>query len=165
MAALLVGLVLLLAMVGHSDGSYCVCNSNVSDSVLQKNIDYACGAGADCTNIHQNGACYNPNSVKDHCNFAVNSYYLKKGQIPGSCDFQGSATVTQTPPTNAVSGCVYQSSPRSSHYCIFWIIINGGSTSNGNSSSGGTLPGTTVSPNGSLGPIGSGFGTDNSAVF
>ncbi|KAL6577755.1 hypothetical protein OROMI_010083 [Orobanche minor] len=157
MAALLVGLVLLFAIVGHSDGSYCVCNSNVGDSVLQKNIDYACGAGADCTNIHQNGACFNPNNIKDHCNFAVNSYYQKKGQVPGSCDFLGTATVTQTLPTttttNAASGCVYQSSPS-----------NGGSTSNGNSSSGGTLPGTTVSPNGGLGPIGSG-GTDNGAVF
>ncbi|KAL7110127.1 hypothetical protein ACP275_05G004900 [Erythranthe tilingii] len=111
MAAFVVGLVFVLAMTGYSDASYCVCNSGVSDAVLQKNIDYACGAGADCIAIMQNGACFSPNTVKDHCNYAVNSYYQKKAQITGSCDFQGTAAVTQTAPS-AAPGCVYQASPR-----------------------------------------------------
>ena len=84
---------------GKPGASYCVCNSGVSDSVLQKNIDYACGAGADCGQISQNGPCFNPNTVKDHCNFAVNSYYQKKGQVEGSCVFSGTASVVQTPPS------------------------------------------------------------------
>lgn len=79
-----------------------MCNSGLSDSILQKNIDYACGAGADCSAILQNGACFNPNTVKDHCNYAVNSYYQRKGQITGSCDFQGTATVTQTVPSKSL---------------------------------------------------------------
>lgn len=67
--------------------------------MLQKNIDYACGNGADCGPINPNGACFNPNTVKDHCNFAVNSYYQKKGPVQGSCDFSGTAIVSQTPPS------------------------------------------------------------------
>lgn len=66
---------------------------------MQSNIDYACGAGADCKQISQNGPCYNPNTLRDHCNFAVNSYFQKKGQTPLSCSFQGTATVTQTAPS------------------------------------------------------------------
>ncbi|KAG8383039.1 hypothetical protein BUALT_Bualt05G0143000 [Buddleja alternifolia] len=170
MAALVVGLVLLLSMAVHSDATYCVCNNGLDDRTLQKNIDYACGAAADCTAIHENGACYNPNTVRDHCNYAVNSYYQRRQQATGTCDFQGTATVTATAPS-AASGCVYQSSPSSS----------GGSTSPGtNSTTGGTpntggtptiggtttgtLPGSTTSGFG-MGPTGSGLGgTDNSAA-
>ncbi|KAL8533651.1 hypothetical protein ACS0TY_009885 [Phlomoides rotata] len=112
MAVYVVGLAFLLAFASYSDASYCVCNSGLSDSVLQKNIDYACGNGADCSQINQNGACFNPNTVHDHCNYAVNSYYQKKANIPGSCDFQGSATVTPNPPATASSSCVYPSGSR-----------------------------------------------------
>ncbi|KAL7181493.1 hypothetical protein ACSBR1_040395 [Camellia fascicularis] len=108
MAIVLVCLVLFLAMTGHSSGTYCVCKDGLSDSVYQKNIDYACGAGADCSSIIQNGVCYNPNTVKDHCNYAVNSYFQKKSQVSGSCDFSGTATTTQTL-TSTTSGCVYPS--------------------------------------------------------
>ncbi|KAM7464455.1 hypothetical protein LguiA_032576 [Lonicera macranthoides] len=101
--------VFLLAMTHLSSGNYCICRDGLNDSVLQKNIDYACGAGADCTPILQNGACYNPNTVKDHCNFAVNSYYQRRSQAPGTCDFTATAIITQTVP-NQSSGCVYPSS-------------------------------------------------------
>ncbi|KAI3467252.1 hypothetical protein Pfo_023915 [Paulownia fortunei] len=175
MAVFVVGLVLLLALAGYSDANFCVCNSGISDSVLQRNIDYACGAGADCSAILQNGACFNPNTVRDHCSYAVNSYYQRRGQVAGSCDFQGTATVTATAPS-AASGCVYQSSPS-----------NGGSTTpsttpttggtpstggtpttpntGGSTTNPGTVPGsTTTTPGFGLGPTGSGFSnTDNSA--
>ncbi|KVI05471.1 X8-like protein [Cynara cardunculus var. scolymus] len=85
MALFALSMVVLSAMAGYSSADYCVCNSGLSDAVLQKNIDYACGNGADCTQILQNGACYNPNTVKDHCNYAVNSYYQRKSQGPGTC--------------------------------------------------------------------------------
>ena len=88
----LVGFLLLGAAV------YCVCKDGLSDQALQKTLDYACGAGADCSPILQNGACYNPNTVKDHCSYAVNSYFQKKGQASGSCDFAGTATQSQTNP-------------------------------------------------------------------
>lgn len=84
------------------DASYCLCNSGVSDQQLQKSIDYACGSGGDCSPILANGLCYNPNTVKDHCNYAVNSYYQKKGQVTGSCNFSGTATVSQTAPSKSL---------------------------------------------------------------
>ncbi|XP_051144628.1 PLASMODESMATA CALLOSE-BINDING PROTEIN 3-like [Andrographis paniculata] len=162
MAAFVVGLVLLLAMAALSDASYCVCNSGASDQILQKNIDYACGTGADCSAILQNGPCYNPNTVRDHCNYAVNSYYQRKGQVAGSCDFQGTATVTQTPPGTG-SGCVYQSSPSNGV-----STTPTGPTMGGTPTTGGTttVPGSsTVSPSGgvSLGPTGSGFSNTDSS--
>ncbi|XVE91613.1 hypothetical protein REPUB_Repub01dG0025300 [Reevesia pubescens] len=111
--ALLICLVLFLAMTGHSSATYCLCKDGGSDQVLQKTLDYACGAGADCTPITQNGACYNPNTVKDHCNYAVNSYFQKKGQTAQSCDFSGTAAISANPPTNVASTCSYPSSSTS----------------------------------------------------
>ncbi|XP_055802082.1 PLASMODESMATA CALLOSE-BINDING PROTEIN 3-like [Solanum dulcamara] len=105
---------LFLTLTGHSTtvgALYCICKDGVSDQQLQKSIDYACGAGADCAQITQNGPCYNPNTMKDHCNYAVNSYYQRKGAAGASCDFSGTATTSPNPPTTASSGCVYQSSP------------------------------------------------------
>jgi X8 domain len=71
--------------------------------MLQKAIDYACGYGADCGPILQTGACYNPNTVKAHCNYAVNSYYQRKGQSPEACNFAGSALATNTDPSKLVT--------------------------------------------------------------
>ncbi|XP_058070396.1 PLASMODESMATA CALLOSE-BINDING PROTEIN 3-like [Magnolia sinica] len=105
--AILILLVLILAMAGGSGATWCVCRSDVSDAALQKTLDYACGAGADCNPIHQNGACYNPNTVRGHCSYAVNSYFQKKGQSQGTCDFAGTATAVTADPSS--TGCVYPS--------------------------------------------------------
>ncbi|KAI8527518.1 hypothetical protein RHMOL_Rhmol12G0081800 [Rhododendron molle] len=120
MAAVVVVLCLVtfLAMAGHSTATYCICKDGLSDSVLQKDIDYACANGADCSHILQNGSCYNPVTVKDHCNYAVNSYYQRKNQVSGSCDFSGTATTTQAVP-NQISGCVYPSSPSLKPVCPY----------------------------------------------
>ncbi|XP_058193630.1 PLASMODESMATA CALLOSE-BINDING PROTEIN 1-like isoform X2 [Rhododendron vialii] len=109
-AVVVLCLVTFLAMAGHSTATYCICKDGLSDSVLQTDIDYACANGADCSHILQNGSCYNPVTVKDHCNYAVNSYYQRKNQVSGSCDFSGTAITTQAVP-NQISGCVYPSSP------------------------------------------------------
>ncbi|KAJ6799426.1 PLASMODESMATA CALLOSE-BINDING PROTEIN 2-like [Iris pallida] len=108
MAALVCCLVVMLAIVGVSDGAWCVCRSDVGDSSLQKALDYACGAGADCTPVAQGGSCYNPNSVRAHCSYAVNSYYQRKGQNQQACDFSGAATLTNSDPS--ASTCTYPAS-------------------------------------------------------
>ncbi|MCD7459531.1 hypothetical protein HAX54_041195 [Datura stramonium] len=141
MAAFMLSLVFFLAITGYSSASYCVCKDGVDPKILQENIDYACGSGADCTAIHQNGACYNPDTIKDHCSYAVNSYYQRKGASGASCDFKGSATLTSTAPTTG-SGCVYQSTA--------------GST--GGNTTPTTTPGTTNPSTGGTG-TGTGSGT------
>ncbi|RWW57090.1 hypothetical protein BHE74_00036142 [Ensete ventricosum] len=88
----------------------------MSNPALQKTLDYACGAGADCTPIIQNGACYNPNTVLGHCSYAANSYYQRKGQAGGACDFAGTATLTSTDPGG--NGCTYPGTPR----CNFFFL-------------------------------------------
>nr|GMD85533.1 PLASMODESMATA CALLOSE-BINDING PROTEIN 3-like [Ipomoea batatas] len=95
MAVLVLFSVLFMALAG---AAYCVCKDGVSDAQLQKSIDYACGNGADCSAILQNGVCYNPNTVKDHCSYAVNSYYQKKASSGATCEFSGTATLTANLP-------------------------------------------------------------------
>ncbi|XP_022137073.1 PLASMODESMATA CALLOSE-BINDING PROTEIN 3-like [Momordica charantia] len=108
MAALALAVLLLAAMAGHSSGSWCVCKDGLGDAALQKALDYACGAGADCNPIRQNAACFLPNTVRAHCSYAVNSYFQKKAQTQGSCDFAGVAAISTTDPSAA--GCSYPSS-------------------------------------------------------
>lgn len=81
------------------DGAWCVCRPELGTGALQKALDYACGAGADCNPILQSGACYQPNTVAAHCSYAANSYYQRKGQAQGACDFAGTATLTNTDPS------------------------------------------------------------------
>ncbi|XVF54422.1 hypothetical protein PTKIN_Ptkin05aG0179000 [Pterospermum kingtungense] len=106
--AALVLVVFFLAMTGHSSATWCVCKDGVGDANLQKTLDYACGSGADCNPIRPNGPCYNPNTVRAHCSYAVNSYFQRKGQAQGSCDFAGTATVSASDPSS--TGCAYPSS-------------------------------------------------------
>ncbi|KAF7806254.1 PLASMODESMATA CALLOSE-BINDING PROTEIN 3-like [Senna tora] len=136
--------VLLLAFTGSSSANWCVCKDG-SDAILQKTLDYACGAGADCTNIHQNGPCFNPNTVRAHCNYAVNSYFQRKGQAQGSCDFAGTATVTASDPSSA--GCAYPSSPRIQIYIYFVkspTILNLRFSFTSTAGTSTTTPGTTT---------------------
>lgn len=83
-------------------GTWCVCREGLSEAMLQKTLDYACGAGADCGPIHQNGPCFNPNTVKSHCSYAVNSFFQKKRQSQGTCDFAGTATVSASDPSESL---------------------------------------------------------------
>ncbi|CAA7039326.1 unnamed protein product [Microthlaspi erraticum] len=109
----LLGLLLLLALTTSSSAIYCVCKDGIGDPELQTSIDYACGTLADCNPIHEKGPCYQPNTIKSHCDWAVNSYFQKAAQVSGSCNFSGTATTNQNPPTNLASGCIYPSSPSS----------------------------------------------------
>ncbi|CAN6477333.1 unnamed protein product [Victoria cruziana] len=108
-AALLV-LAMATCSVMVEGGTWCVAKSNVDQKALQKSLDYACGAGADCRPILQSGACYNPDTVLAHASYAMNSYFQKSGQGQGACDFSGTATLTSTDPS--YGSCVYPSSAR-----------------------------------------------------
>ncbi|CAA7019475.1 unnamed protein product [Microthlaspi erraticum] len=107
MSALL-PLCLIISFITYSNAAYCVCKDG-NEQVLQKAIDYACGNGADCSQIQLNGACFQPNTVKNHCDVAVNSYYQKKASSGATCDFNGAATTSPSPPSTA-SSCLTGSS-------------------------------------------------------
>ncbi|WCJ22123.1 Carbohydrate-binding X8 domain superfamily protein [Euphorbia peplus] len=137
--AVLLYLVLFSALVAHSSGAtYCICKDSVGDQQLQKAIDYACGAGADCTPILQNGACFQPNTIKDHCSYAVNSYFQRKGQGVGTCDFSQTAVTSNAPPAGTPTTCVYPSSPST--------------TTTPTSGTGGTTPTTPTTGTGGTTP-------------
>ena len=103
---LVAALLLLSSPLVVSD--FCVCRSEQPQAALQKTIDYACGAGADCNSIHEQGPCYNPNNVVAHCSWAANSYFQKKRAMGATCDFGGTALIISTDPSS--SGCSYPSS-------------------------------------------------------
>ncbi|KAL9326363.1 hypothetical protein ACSQ67_007008 [Phaseolus vulgaris] len=164
MAALALAL-LLLALTGTSTATWCVCKDG-GDAILQKTLDYACGAGADCNPLHQNGPCFQPNTVRAHCNYAVNSYFQKKGQAQGSCEFAGTATVTASDPSTG--GCSYPSSVSAAGTGTTPVTTTPtmgttpttGTPTTGTGTGTGTTPGTTpysTTP-GVLGGIGSGMG-------
>ncbi|CAN0871083.1 PLASMODESMATA CALLOSE-BINDING PROTEIN 3 [Linum grandiflorum] len=127
--------------------TWCVCK-DMPDAVLQKALDYACGAGADCNPTRQNGQCFLPNTVRAHCSYAVNSYYQKKGQSQGSCDFSGAATLSTSDPS--VTGCSYPSSGSGSNTASQGI--------SNSPKTGGTSTTTTSVPNSSNNPYSSSNG-------
>ncbi|KAL1220041.1 PLASMODESMATA CALLOSE-BINDING PROTEIN 3 [Cardamine amara subsp. amara] len=115
----LLGLLLLLALITSSSAIYCLCNDGIGDKELQTSIDYACGTLADCT------------PIKD------------KVQSPGSCNFTGTATISQNPPSNLVSGCIYPSSPSSTRSPPSTTPPTGTTPTNGTTPFPGTpFPGT-----------------------
>ncbi|CAE5957410.1 unnamed protein product [Arabidopsis arenosa] len=109
----LLGLLLLLALTKSSSAIYCLCKDGIGDTELQPSIDYACGTLADCNPIRDKGSCFQPNTIKNHCDWAVNSYFQNAAQVPGSCNFSGTATTNPNPPSNLANGCIYPSSPSS----------------------------------------------------
>ncbi|ONK76404.1 uncharacterized protein A4U43_C03F27380 [Asparagus officinalis] len=129
----MVVLVFILAMVGVSDGAWCVCKQDLPSPTLQKAIDYACGAGANCGPIHQGQPCYEPNTVAAHCSFAANSYYQKNGQNQQACDFSGTAQLVTSDPSTP--GCSYPATPSAA-----------GGPGTGTPSTSPTTPGGSTTP-------------------
>lgn len=85
-----------------SGQSWCVASQTASQTALQVALDYACGyGGADCSAIQPGGSCYNPNTLHDHASYAFNNYY-QKNPIPTSCDFGGTAVITNVDPSKAI---------------------------------------------------------------
>ncbi|KAH9315060.1 hypothetical protein KI387_023687, partial [Taxus chinensis] len=77
---------------------WCVAKPTVPNSVLQKAMDYACGAGADCKSVLPNGLCYMPDTVVAHASYAFNSYWQNNKRIGGTCDFGGTAMLITMDP-------------------------------------------------------------------
>ncbi|XP_042374820.1 PLASMODESMATA CALLOSE-BINDING PROTEIN 3-like [Zingiber officinale] len=157
MAAFLLLLLIPLSSLSPSDAAWCVCRSDMSTTALQKTLDFACGAGADCTPILQNGACYNPNTVLAHCSYAANSYYQRKGQAQDACDFSGTAVLSSTDPGVAGgNGCSYTATPSALGSSTTPTTPEGASSMPTNSSS--FTPSTTTGTGGVFGVVPTGTG-------
>lgn len=100
-------------MVTPSSGSsWCIAAQSAAQASLQVALDYACGhGGTDCSQIQPGGRCFDPDTVRDHASYAFNIYYGKT-PIPSSCDFGGTAIITNIDPST--STCRYPSTSISS---------------------------------------------------
>lgn len=86
------------ALPGPAKG-WCVPKPQATDSQLQANINYVCSQGVDCKPIQPGGACFNPNNVRAHATYAMNSFYQTKGRQPFQCDFSQTAVLTNQNPS------------------------------------------------------------------
>ncbi|KAG0446966.1 hypothetical protein HPP92_028580 [Vanilla planifolia] len=78
---------------------WCVAKGGASDESLQANIDYACStSGIDCGPIQAGGACFLPNTVRAHANYAMNAYFQFAGRHDFDCDFDKTGVVTTANP-------------------------------------------------------------------
>eukprot|EP00250_Pteridium_aquilinum_P035820 c9966_g1_i1 orf=265-1173(+) len=93
-------------VVKASDRFWCIARPWADQDVLQAALDWACGiGGADCSLIQLSEPCFVPNSLISHASFAFNSYYQIHQQATGTCDFAGTAMITNEDPS--YPGCNY----------------------------------------------------------
>ncbi|KAL8251850.1 hypothetical protein R6Q59_035543 [Mikania micrantha] len=84
---------------------WCVPKLDATDVALQSNIDYICSNGIDCSPTQPGGPCFEPNTVRAHASFLMNSYYHAKGCHDLDCDFAHTGIVASTDPSNG--SCKY----------------------------------------------------------
>ncbi|GJN17579.1 hypothetical protein PR202_gb04658 [Eleusine coracana subsp. coracana] len=149
-----------------TQGSWCVCRSDATDTALQKTLDYACGHGADCGAVLPSGPCYSPVSVRAHCSYAANSYYQQNTGAKGAtCDFGGTANLTDTDPSSGT--CKYPASASEAGTSTTNTTSPGASSSPGSTSNPATpsTGGSFTTPVGAFGPAPSTISAATAAAF
>lgn len=80
--------------------TYCVAKDSADPKMLQAALDWACGPGkVDCSPLLQGEPCYEPDNVVSHANYAFDTYYHRMAMAPGTCYFNGVATITTSDPS------------------------------------------------------------------
>uniref|UniRef100_A0A803N0L7 glucan endo-1,3-beta-D-glucosidase n=2 Tax=Chenopodium quinoa TaxID=63459 RepID=A0A803N0L7_CHEQI len=89
--------------------TYCIEKENADPKMLQAALDWACGPGkVNCSIFLQGEPCYEPDNVVAHANYAFDTYYHKMAMAPGTCYFNGVATVTTSDPSHG--SCIFPGS-------------------------------------------------------
>ncbi|MED6207609.1 hypothetical protein PIB30_037306 [Stylosanthes scabra] len=81
-----------------TEAEWCVARFDASEKDLQQGLDYACLIGADCDAIQDGGPCFYPDNLRDHANYAYDTYWKKDNRDPSSCDFGGTAEIVTRDP-------------------------------------------------------------------
>lgn len=127
--------------------AWCITRPNISDSILQTNLDWACGPLADqgqvnCGPIQVGGACYG-NALQPHCDWAFNAYFQRMNASVAACDFMGAAQIVYTDPS--YGNCTFPGSN---------ITVNGTVTPTAPANSPGLPPGSPIySPSAATGAL------------
>ncbi|KAJ8760313.1 hypothetical protein K2173_011866 [Erythroxylum novogranatense] len=79
---------------------WCVAKAEASEQALQSNINYGCSQGVDCKPIQAGGVCFDPNNVRSHASFVMNSYYQTHGRNDFNCDFGNTGVLTNLDPSH-----------------------------------------------------------------
>lgn len=83
----------------RSKAKTCCVKSSATDEQLQNALTWACSSsGLDCAPINPGGAHYEPNTVRDHCAWAFEAYWLQFAHKGGTCDFGNTAELAMTCP-------------------------------------------------------------------
>ncbi|KAK4717182.1 hypothetical protein R3W88_015520 [Solanum pinnatisectum] len=86
--------------VGPMGKKFCMPKPQATDAQLQASLDWACtNQGVDCGPVQAGGPCFNPNTVRSHAAYVMNSYYQIKGKNDFNCDFSGSAAIVFADPS------------------------------------------------------------------
>ena len=80
-------------------GRFCVAVSNADQSALMAGLNWACGpGGANCSAIQPGGPCYS-NSLSALASYAYNDYYQRSRAIGGTCNFNNTAALSSSDPS------------------------------------------------------------------
>ncbi|KAK6162947.1 hypothetical protein DH2020_002788 [Rehmannia glutinosa] len=84
----------------NSSTVFCIARQGADESSLRDGINWACGQGqANCAAIQQGQPCFVPDTLQNHASYAYNDYYQRMRSSGGTCDFGGSATLTNVDPS------------------------------------------------------------------
>ncbi|KAM3324412.1 glucan endo-1,3-beta-glucosidase 4 isoform X1 [Capsicum chacoense] len=98
---------------GNSSRAFCVAKPGADENKLQDGINWACGQGhANCSAIQSGQPCYFPDTLQNHASYAYNDYYQRMRSLGGTCDFDGTATMTTQDPSSRTCKFTGSSSPR-----------------------------------------------------
>nr|XP_010316236.1 glucan endo-1,3-beta-glucosidase 4 [Solanum lycopersicum]XP_010316237.1 glucan endo-1,3-beta-glucosidase 4 [Solanum lycopersicum] len=85
----------------NSSSAFCVAKPGADENKLQDGINWACGQGrANCSAIQSGQPCYFPDTIQNHASYAYNDYYQRMHSLGGTCDFDGTATMTTQDPSS-----------------------------------------------------------------